>query len=201
MSADQAQPVGKMTQLRAEGAVAPSFRAKAWERIGVILYNSLVTHVPSHVLRLGILRVFGARIGRKSAVFRGTTVLGIRSLVIGDEVGIGFRCMLDARGGLTIGSQCVIASDVHFITGAHLPHSDTFDFELLPIVIGDHAWIASRATILPNVTIGRGAVVGAVSLVRKDVADFEMVAGVPAEHRGVRESTLDYSPAYRPPFF
>ena len=95
----------------------------------------------------------------------------------------------------------MIASDVHFITGTHLPDSDTFEYELLPIAVDDYAWIASRATVLPDVSIGRGAVVGATSLVRGDVEAMEIVAGVPALPRGTRESALTYRPKYKPPFF
>jgi acetyltransferase-like isoleucine patch superfamily enzyme len=160
-----------------------------------------VTHIPSHNIRIGTLRAFGAKIGKHVSILRGTTILGIGALTIGDAVDIGFRCLLDARGGLTIGSNVVIASDVQFIAGHHLPNSDTFDWIMMPTVVHDYAWIASRATVLPGVTIGRGAVVGACSLVRKDVADMEMVAGVPAIHRGVRESALNYHPDHRPLFF
>lgn len=174
---------------------------KAWDRLGVIFYNFFATHVPSHAFRLATLRLWGATIGTGSSVFRGTTVLGIRKIVIGDSVGIGFRCLLDARGGLIIGSNVVIASDVHFITGTHLPDSDTFEYVLLPITVGDFAWIASRATVLPDVTIGKGAVVGAASLVRTDIEEMSIVAGIPAKARGTRESKLSYDPYYRPLFF
>lgn len=179
----------------------PALIAKAWGRIGVIFYNFFITHLPSHELRLAVLRFWGAKIGQGTSVFRGTTVLDIRKLSIGENSGIGFRCMLDARGGLSIGSNVVVASDVHFITGGHEPDSDTFDHFFLPISVGDFAWIASRATVLPDVSIGRGAVVGAGSLVRKDVGDMEIVAGIPAKLRGMRESELEYNPSYRPLFF
>ncbi len=182
-------------------AIAPSFAAKLRERVGVVFYNDWITHIPSHNVRIGMLRLFGANIGKHVSILRGTTVLGIGALRIGDAVDIGFRCLLDARGGLTIGSNVVIASDVQFIAGHHLPNSDTFEWEMMPTVVEDYAWIASRATVLPGVTIGRGAVVGACSLVRKDVAAMEMVAGVPAIHRGVRESALNYHPDHRPLFF
>jgi putative colanic acid biosynthesis acetyltransferase WcaF len=185
------------------GGPAPrmTFKEKAAERVGVILFNNLVTYIPSHTIRLATLRFFGAKIGKKSSILMGSTVLGIRGLNIGTGVGIGFRCLLDARGGLEIRDHACVASDVQFIAGHHLPNSDTFDYILGRIVIGEHSWIASRATVLANVTIGRGAIVGAVSLVRKDVAEMEIVAGVPAIHRGVRESALNYSPGYRPLFF
>jgi putative colanic acid biosynthesis acetyltransferase WcaF len=175
--------------------------AKAWSRIGVVFYNFFATHLPSHGVRLAVLRFWGAKIGQGTSVFRGTTILDIHMLTLGDNVGIGFRCMLDARGGLTIGNNVVVASDVHFITGGHELDSDDFASFYLPISVGDHAWIASRATVLPGVTIGRGAVVGANSLVRKDVGGMEIVAGIPAKLRGMRESDLSYNPSYRPIFF
>lgn len=174
---------------------------RVWDRLGVVYYNFFATYLPFHWLRLTTLRIWGAKIGKDSSVFRGTTVLGIDKLRIGESVVISFRCLLDARGGLTIGDNVVIASDVHFITGTHLPDSDTFEYELLPIAVGDYAWIASRATVLPDVTIGRGAVVGATSLVREDVGDMEIVAGVPAQVRAIRKSALTYRPKYKPPFF
>ncbi|GAA4777238.1 MULTISPECIES: acyltransferase [Microbacterium] len=180
---------------------APSTARRIWDRLGVVFFNFFITHLPGHALRLGTLRLFGAKIGKRSGIFRGTTVLGIDRIDIGDDVVIAFRCLLDARGGLTIGDSVVIASDVHFITGSHDPHSDTFDYSLKPIVIGDHAWIASRVTVLPDVTIGRGAVVGAQSLVTSDIGEMEIAAGVPAKVRAQRESKLAYSPSYRPPFF
>ncbi|MFZ2526109.1 MAG: acyltransferase [Rhodococcus sp. (in: high G+C Gram-positive bacteria)] len=170
-------------------------------RVGQQGYNIVVTYVPSHTVRLGWLRLWGAKIGRGSAIMRGTTVLDIRFLDIGDAVSIGSRCLLDARGGLAIGDGAVLASDVHLIGAYHVIDSDTFESVEQPIVIGDHAWIASRATVLCGVTIGRGAVVGACSLVRKDVAEKEIVAGVPAVHRGERTSALDYDPTYRPLLF
>ncbi|NJK52359.1 MAG: hypothetical protein HC936_05170 [Leptolyngbyaceae cyanobacterium SU_3_3] len=61
-----------------------------------------------------------------------------------------------------------------------------------PVVIEDYAWISSRATILPGVTIGRGAVVAAGAVVTKSVAPFEIVGGVPAKKIGERNRDLDY---------
>lgn len=49
-----------------------------------------------------------------------------------------------------------------------------------PVVIGNDVWIGENVTILPSVTIGDGAVIGAGSVVTRDVADYTVVAGVPA---------------------
>ena len=172
-----------------------------WRQVGFALFNIVVTHVPSHTIRLATLRAWGARIGARSTVGRGTTVIDIHGLRIGEGCSIGVRCMLDARGGIEIADDVTIASDTHIITGRHEVDSDTFEAVFRPVVVGDHVWISSRSTIVDGVTIGRGAVVGACSLVRKDVGEMEIVAGVPARALGTRRSSLDYTAEYRRKFY
>lgn len=172
-----------------------------WDQLGFAVFNVVVTHIPSHHLRIATLRFWGARIGRGTSIGRGCTVLDIHRLRVGADCSIGFRCMLDARGGILIDHDVVLASDTHIITGQHLVHSDTFEAEFRPVRIADHAWIASRATVLPGVRIGRGGVVGAASLVRTDVDAMQMVAGVPARPVGERRSALSYSARYRRMFY
>ena len=172
-----------------------------WRQVGFALFNVVVTHIPSHTIRLATLRAWGAQIGARSTIGRGTTIIDIDGLRVGEGCSIGFRCMLDARGGIRIADDVTIASDTHIITGRHEVHSDSFAAVFAPVVIGDHVWIASRSTIVDGVTIGRGAVVGACTLVRKDVAEMEIVAGVPARSLGTRTSSLNYTAAYRRKFY
>lgn len=166
-----------------------------WRLLGPALFNVVVTHVPLQSLRLAVLRLWGARIGAHVKVLRGTTVFGIENLTIGDHATLGFRCVLDARGGLAIGHHTVVASDTHFVTGRH--DLTTFAGVFEPITVADHVWIATRATVLGGTSIGRGAVVAACALVRADVAAMEIVAGVPAARIGLRDSELDYSTQWR----
>jgi acetyltransferase-like isoleucine patch superfamily enzyme len=59
-----------------------------------------------------------------------------------------------------------------------------------PVTVGRHAIVGAGAVILPGVTIGTGTAVGALSLVRRDVADFTVVGGVPARILGERSRRL-----------
>ncbi|HEX4587944.1 MAG TPA: DapH/DapD/GlmU-related protein, partial [Mycobacterium sp.] len=126
-------------------------------------FNNFVTYIPSHFVRQTYLRLFGATIGKGSAINRGTQVWSMPYVVIGDRVSIGFRCLLDARTGIAIGNDVIIASDTQIIAGGHdINHPDfpPAPNPPDPIVIDDYVWIGSRAMILPSL-IGRGAVVAA----------------------------------------
>lgn len=179
----------------------PKVAVRKLRRLTEVAYNLVFTHFPSHTVRLSVLRLAGAKIGQSTSIFRGTTVLAADCLEVGDSVSVGFRCMLDSRGGLVIGDRTVIASDTQIITAAHEVHSPSFAAYMKPVDIGSYVWLASRVTVLPGVSIGDRAVVGACSLVRKDVLPQEIVVGNPAQKVGHREAELDYDPAYRPLFY
>jgi putative colanic acid biosynthesis acetyltransferase WcaF len=178
--------------------MAEAYVGSRREKFGERLFNDFITYVPSHTVRQAWLRFFGADIGRGSSILIGSTVLGIGRLRIGENCSIGFRVLLDARGGLEIEHDTVVASDVQIITGRHLIDSDDFGIVMDPVRIRHHAWIASRATILQDVTIGVGGVVGACSMVNRDVDDMAVVVGIPAKLVSKRNSSLQYSGHYRP---
>ena len=60
-------------------------------------------------------------------------------------------------------------------------------------MIEDNAWVAMRATILPGVTIGEGAYVGAAALVNRDIAPYTLVGGVPAKKIRDRSRDIQYT--------
>jgi acetyltransferase-like isoleucine patch superfamily enzyme len=190
-------PDGRVTEYRMQDlALLP----KARNRIGQLLFNMIITHIPSYTIRLVFLRLFGATIGKGVSIMRGTTVLDIAFLTIGDDTSIGARCLLDARAGLYIGNNVTIASDVHILGGGHDVNHPDFLPVPIPTVIEDYVWIASRAMVLPSL-VRRGAVVGAHALVNKDVCELEVVGGNPAKVIGKRnDDALQYSAKFRPPF-
>jgi acetyltransferase-like isoleucine patch superfamily enzyme len=82
----------------------------------------------------------------------------------------------------------------------HDPQSGTYTTQGGPVVIEDYAWVSCRVVILPGVTIGRGAVVAAGSVVTKDVAPYTIVGGVPAKKIGDRNRDLTYTLDYHKAF-
>jgi acetyltransferase-like isoleucine patch superfamily enzyme len=182
-------------------SVGITFLAKVRRWLSILVFNDFITHIPSHTIRQGYLRLLGADIGRDSTIMRGTTVIDIMYLTIGNCTTIGARCLLDARGGLFIGDNVTIASDVQILGGGHdINHPDFLPVPI-PTVIEDYAWIASRAMVLPA-HIHRGAVVAACALVNKDVDELVVAGGIPAKPIAKRNpDALKYSGKYRPLFF
>ena len=140
-----------------------------------------VSYVPNNVVRLAVLRAFGARVGAGVALHHGVQARVPRRLAIGDDCFIAEGVVLDARGGLSIGSHVSMNSGVQVWTAQHDVDSPDFAYVAAPVHIADRAWISARAVILPGVTVGEGAVVAAGAVVAKDVAPWTMVGGVPAK--------------------
>lgn len=137
------------------------------------------------------------------AIGRGTHVRGELLtfpggvITIGDDCYVGEQSRVWAAGAIEIGSRVLIAHLVTIVDNTTHPldhvarhehyrtiltrgHVPGVDLSPRPVRIGDDAWIACSAVILSGVTIGRGAVVGAGSVVVDDVAPFTLVAGNPA---------------------
>jgi len=105
---------------------------------------------------------------------------------IGDGTYIGHRCHIIACRVMKIGKNTVIADNVYITDNLHgyedisKPILYTPLTSTGPVTIDDEAWIGEKVCIMPNVTIGRHAVIGANSVVTKDVPAYCVAAGVPA---------------------
>ena len=164
------------------------------------LSNHFINHIPFYSIRHFYYRkAVHLKLGKKSSIHLNTLITG-RNIAIGENTTINRNCYLDGRGYLRIGNNVSISPDVHLITCDHEAQSKNFFFKSGEIIIEDYVWIGSRATVLPNVRIGEGAVVSACAVVTRNVEPYSIVAGVPAKLIGRRSSDLDYIPAYFPWF-
>jgi len=115
-------------------------------------------------------------------------------LSIGQGTFVG-RIDIQLHAPIAIGSHACINDDVRLISATHDVGDPHWGRVARPIYIGDYAWVATGAVILPGVRIGRGAVVGASAVVAKDVPDYAVVVGNPGIVRESRRSRdLRYSP-------
>lgn len=178
-----------------------SYARKARNRLGELIFNSLITHFPSHTVRQGFLRFCGATIGKGSSLMRGVTILDIEFLTIGDNTTIGGGCLLDSRAGLYIGNNVTLANNVQLVGGGHNINDPYFlPIPGCPSLIQDYVWIATAAIVIAAF-IRRGAVVAAGAVVIKEVGECEIVGGNPAKVIGKRDpEALKYTASYRPLF-
>ncbi|HSW87859.1 MAG TPA: acyltransferase [Candidatus Saccharimonadales bacterium] len=146
-----------------------------------------VGYIPLHHVRRFFYRLGGMWIGKGSSMHMGTVFYNIKQISIGEDTIIGENAVLDGREKLTIGDHVDIASEVMIYNGQHDIHADDFRGVFEPVSIKDYVFIGPRAIILPGVTLGKGAVVGAGAVVTKDIPDFAIVGGVPAKVIGERK--------------
>ena len=119
-------------------------------------------------------------LGEGSRVSAPLTAVRPHMVSIGKNVVVMPGCLMMSAGGITIEDGAMIAANVQLISNNH----DLYERQVItckPVHIGKNAWIGAGATILPGVTIGDNAVVGAASVVTKDVEADTIVAGNPAK--------------------
>lgn len=153
---------------------------------------SIIMWIPCHPLRRLVCKLVMREFHNSSSIRRNVDLRSPQRISIGSFCNINKHCVLDGRGTLIIGNNVDIANDVHIWTEQHDYNSPHFTAVASPVVIKDYVWIASRATVLPGVTLGQGAVVACGAVVTKDVPDYSVVAGVPARVIGKRNEELSY---------
>lgn len=124
--------------------------------------------------------LLGDNLGENSMVMAPIAGAAFDHIKIGNNVYINSNSLLMARGGITIEDDVMLAANVQLLSNNH----DEYDRQVLlckPIHIKKGAWIGAGASILPGVTIGEYAIVGAGAIVTKDVGDYEVAVGVPAK--------------------
>ena len=115
------------------------------------------------------------------------------SINIGKRVWIAQNCMVDGSH-IDIGDDCILAPYVHIIAGNHRfddvskPINEQGGVSK-PIRVGRDCWIGSKAIVMGGVTIGEGSVIGAGSVVTKDIPPYSIAVGVPAKVVGSRHNS------------
>ena len=165
------------------------------------IFNIFIMNIPFHFIRDFFIKIILCKYGKGSTLLMNVEIRKGQNISIGVNSIVNARVLLDGRGGkLIIGNNVDIAQDTTIWTLSHDPHSDMHQDIGKDAIIENYVWIGANVTILPGITIKKGAVVGTGSIVTKDVLENEIVAGNPAKKIGMRKSKLKYTLNYKPWF-
>jgi acetyltransferase-like isoleucine patch superfamily enzyme len=165
--------------------------AKAWAK--------RIYHLPA---LLGLLRRrsrlirAGASVGSLTTIDRNARFTGRHKdrLHIGERCAIG-KVLIPLHTSVWIGDRVSMNDDVKILPASHDINCPRWTMTYGDIRIDDYAWVATGATLLPGVHIGRGAVVGAGAVVSRDVPEFSIAVGNPAKILSKRRTeAVEYSP-------
>ncbi len=138
------------------------------------------TPKPFNRWRLAWLKLFGAKIVGVPFVHQRARIQIPWNLTMHDRSSLGDRTSAYTLGEIEIGPHATIAQEAYLCTGTHDIAAQNFPLQVARITVGEGAFVAARAFVMPGVAIGKRAVIGAASVVTKDVPECAVVAGNPA---------------------
>ncbi len=141
------------------------------------------------------------KVGANVTISAGCVFQPPSNVEIGDDVYIGPECwFMTSEARIRIGSGVIFGPQVAIITGNHntgdldkrmFDVTDKRPFDDEDVTIEDDVWIGFRATVLKGVRVGTGSVIAAGAVVTRDVAPFDVVAGIPAKRLYNRRNLTD----------
>ena len=167
--------------------------------ISRIFYMSIASKLPSTDFIIGptlwkkirgcAVRGFVEYAGKNINIERNVRLTS--KLSIDDESGIGKNSVVN--GPITIGKNVMIGAELIVLTRNHctkrtdIPMQYQGFTEPEAVRIGNDVWIGHRVIILPGVHIGNGCIIGAGAVVSKDIPDYSIAVGVPAQVKKIRQ--------------
>jgi len=152
------------------------------DRVFIGQYSQLDATYKDSFIRLGN----DVRLGRFC-----TLRAGEQGITMHDGVGINKFCFFDGNGGIEIGADTLISPGVQCLSGNHIIDDPDVPIKYQgtaygKVTIGEDCWLGTNVVVLPGVTIGHGAVVGAGAVVTRDIPDYGIALGIPARVVGRR---------------
>lgn len=150
------------------------------ESLNIVAELNSGYHTPEETCRL-LSRLTGKSVDATVRIFLPFYTNFGKFTSFGKRVFINFNCTFLDRGGITLEDDVFVGPNVNLVTENH-PEAPILRHNVYgkPIYVKRGAWIGAGAIVLPGVTIGENAIVGAGAVVTKDVPDNTIVVGNPA---------------------
>jgi len=136
-----------------------------------------------------VLKIFGANLSGMPFIHSTARTQIPWNLTMKHRACLGERANAYSLGKIEIQEGATVAQEAYLCTGTHDFNDPSLQLITKPITIGKNSFIGARAMILPGVSIGDQAIVGAMSVVSKDVPDHLIVVGNPAKKIGERPTS------------
>ena len=141
-----------------------------------------------HRWRCAVLRLFGARLGKNNFIYPGARIWAPWLLETGDVATIAEDVTVYNVGGAVIGHHAILSEGAYLCGATHDFRDPEFPLVFRRVEVGPYAWICARAIILPGVSCGEGAVLGAGAVASSDLKPWTVYAGNPAREVATRPS-------------
>ncbi len=158
----------------------------SWNLVYILLFRP--SPRPLHRWRIRLLRFFGARIGKNCRVYPKTRVWAPWNLIMRNQASMADDVNCYSMATVELGEKCVISQGTHLCTGTHDYEDPNFQLYAKGIKIGGDAWVCAESFIGPGVQVGAGAVIGARSVVTRNMPEWMVCAGNPC--RPLKERVL-----------
>lgn len=149
---------------------------------------------PSSSVKVRLLRLFGAKIGRGAVLKPSINVKSPWFLTLGDNCWIGERAWLDNLVPITLGNNVCISQGVYLCTGNHDWSDPTFGYKLGEILVEDGAWVCAGALVLPGVVVADHSIVAGGAVLTRSTLPYRVYAGNPAVEIRQRNMKSDAAP-------
>lgn len=148
--------------------------------------------------RYSIIASLCNRIGNNVSIGGNVYLFNLSKISFGDNVSIHPFCYIDGAGGIEIGDNVSIAHGVTIMSTSHNFSETNIAIKdqgcsSSKVIIGNDVWIGAKATILNGVKIGNGVVIGAETLVNKNIPDYAIAVGIPVKIIKYRRVSIEES--------
>ena len=145
--------------------------------------------IPFNFVRVFVLKLFGAKIGKGVIIKHRVNVKFPWNLEVGDHCWIGEAVWIENQGKVKIGKSCCLSQGIVLMTGNHNYKKVTFDLIVKPITLEDGVWLGASSMVTQGVTCHSHAVLGVASVANTDLEGYTIYAGNPCQE--VRKRVME----------